>query len=99
MKSTSNSNNNDINNTYKPIYIRVKPEEYNYISQQAKSMNLSINTYGKKRLLDSTKGCGTQLDRIVQLIPGIYAKIDQIKDIAIRNELKREVGQICQLLK
>ena len=96
MKSTSNSNNNK---KYKSIYIRVKPEEYNYIAQQAKNMNLSINTYGKKRLLDTAKGCRTQFDRIVQLIPSIYAKIDQIENIAIRNELKEEVSQICQFLK
>ena len=87
------------NKSIKPICIRVKPEEYTYISQQAKSMNLSINTYGKKRLLDSTKECGTQLDRIVQLIPCIYAQIDQIEDASIRNELKKEVGKICQFLK
>ena len=81
------------------VSIRMTPEKYNYIKEQAKSMSLSINSYCTKRLFDETGGCRAQFDCIMRLIPRIYTLVDRIEDITVRTELEKEVSQICQYLR
>lgn len=85
-------------NEHKSICLRVTTEEYDYITQQAKDMKLSTNTYIKKRIFENS-GCRTQFDRIMQMIPVLYTTIDAVSDAAIRQELRELGGQICQCLK
>lgn len=90
---------NSASNKSKSLCLRVSVDEYNYIIQQAHNTNLSINTYIKKQVLDTTGGRGTQHDRIMQLIPGLYCSIDSVENVTVRKELKKKVSQLCQYLK
>lgn len=83
----------------KTIKIRVNEDEHTIIHQYAADANLSINTFGKKALLNAAHSSQFQADSIMKLIPGLYVLIDQIEDATIRNELKEEVGKICHYLK
>lgn len=83
----------------KSFYIRVNQEDYDYILQQVEDAKISINSYIKRRLLDSEAGCKERSDSIMRLIPGIYTQIDQIEDTSIRQGLREEVSKICQCLR
>lgn len=86
-------------NSYKPICLRVTEEEFNYITQQSGDMNISTNSYIKKKLLNDAEGCKIQLDQIMQLIPRLYYLISKVEDSSLRHELNAVGGQICQCLK
>ena len=73
--------------------------EYDIIHQYAAEANLSINTFGKKALLNAAHSSQLQADSIMKLIPGLYVLIDQIEDVTLHHKLKKEVSQICQYLK
>ena len=81
------------------IKVRVNLEEYKLIQQYAANAGLSISKLGKKAFLDAVHDSCLQADCIMRLIPNIYAKLDQIEDVSLRKELKKEVSQICQYLK
>ena len=85
--------------THKSIPLRISIEDYNYIAEQARKMNVSMNTYIKKKVLDNSGGCQTQFDQIMQLVPILQTTIDEVKDTAVRQELRELGGRICQCLK
>lgn len=81
------------------ICIRVTPEEYDYISQQAEHMKIPASRYIKKKIFDTNAGRTEQYDRIMQLIPVLQTTIDEVKDTSVRQELRALGGQICQYLR
>ena len=87
------------NHKQKQICLRVTADEYTYIFQQAEQMKIPVSRYIKKKVFASSAGCTEQFDRIMQLIPVLQTTIDEVGDVAVRQELKALGGQICQCLK
>ena len=83
----------------KTVKILLNEKEYNFISEEATKMNLSIRKYVKQQALDNTAGDTMRCDQIMKIMPKFYNATKQIEDMHVRHELTELGGAICRFLR
>lgn len=71
----------------KSIRVVLTPEEHAFITMKAKEQKVSVQCFGKTKLLDETKGVNELKDTIVRLLPAFYNLVKQVDDSTLKKDL------------